>query len=48
MTAMTSPYNNALANSQPRVIALNVAPRAMVLRWHVAIKRAPIGQEGTL
>lgn len=48
MTAMTSTYSNALANRQTRVIALNNAPRAMALRWLVAVKRGHIGQEGIL
>lgn len=48
MNAMTSTCTNAPANGQRWVIALNCAPRAMALRWLVAIKRNGIGQEGLL
>lgn len=48
MKAMTSTYANALANRQLCVIAMNIAPRAVALRWYVANKRTQIGQEGTL
>lgn len=45
---MTSTYADASANGQRSVIAMNCAPRAMTLRWLVAIKRVGIGQEGIL
>lgn len=48
MKAMTSTYANVLANRQLCVIAMNIAPRAVALRWYVANKRTQIGQEGTL